>query len=112
MLLVRTSAARALARYLTDRLGSVRDVADSNGAKVYHTGYDSFGSKVGESGAGGDRWGFTGREHDQATGQRYHRARYFDEALDRWTQEDPLGFDAGDANLYRYVGNQPTADRV
>lgn len=28
--------------------------------------------------------------------------------LGRWMEEDPLGFDAGDVNLYRYVGNDPT----
>lgn len=27
--------------------------------------------------------------------------------LGRWLQEDPIGFEAGDANLYRYVGNNP-----
>jgi hypothetical protein len=26
----------------------------------------------------------------------------------RWLEEDPEGFDAGDADLYRYVGNNPT----
>jgi hypothetical protein len=26
----------------------------------------------------------------------------------RWTGQDPLGFDAGDSNLYRYVHNDPT----
>src|SRR5262249_30094254 len=26
----------------------------------------------------------------------------------RWSSEDPLLFDAGDPNLYRYVGNSPT----
>ncbi|WP_347245729.1 RHS repeat-associated core domain-containing protein, partial [Thermogutta sp.] len=25
----------------------------------------------------------------------------------RWMSEDPIGFDAGDGNLYRYVGNDP-----
>jgi uncharacterized protein RhaS with RHS repeats len=28
--------------------------------------------------------------------------------LGRWMEEDPLGFEAGDANLYRYVSNDPT----
>jgi uncharacterized protein RhaS with RHS repeats len=28
--------------------------------------------------------------------------------LGRWLQEDPVGFEAGDANLYRYVLNNPT----
>ena len=32
----------------------------------------------------------------------------YDATIGRWTSQDPLGFDAGDANLYRYVGNAPT----
>jgi uncharacterized protein RhaS with RHS repeats len=29
--------------------------------------------------------------------------------LGRWMEEDPLGFEAGDINLYRYVSNDPTS---
>jgi len=32
----------------------------------------------------------------------------YDPYIGRWLQEDPIGFDAGDINLYRYVGNSPT----
>ena len=32
----------------------------------------------------------------------------YDPTIGRWLSEDPTGFDAGDANLYRYVGNGPT----
>src|ERR1700722_8006947 len=32
----------------------------------------------------------------------------FDTRIGRWMEEDPIGFAAGDANLYRYVGNDPT----
>jgi RHS repeat-associated protein len=28
----------------------------------------------------------------------------FDPTIGRWTTQDPLGFDAGDDNLYRYDG--------
>jgi len=59
-------------------------------------------------GGGGDRFGFTAREHDEGTNLRAHRYRYADPETGRWTQEDPIGFAAGDANLYRYVGNGPT----
>jgi RHS repeat-associated protein len=38
----------------------------------------------------------------------YNRARYLDPTTGRWTTQDPLGFAAGDANLYRYVGNRAT----
>ena len=32
----------------------------------------------------------------------------FDPTIGRWTTEDPIGFVVADANLYRYVGNNPT----
>jgi RHS repeat-associated protein len=32
----------------------------------------------------------------------------YDPSIGRFISEDPLGFEAGDPNLYRYVGNSPT----
>jgi uncharacterized protein RhaS with RHS repeats len=32
----------------------------------------------------------------------------FDPSVGRFLSEDPIEFDAGDSNLYRYVGNSPT----
>lgn len=32
--------------------------------------------------------------------------RYYDPTIGRWISRDPLGFDAGDGNLYRYIKNQ------
>ena len=32
----------------------------------------------------------------------------YDPSIGRWLSEDPSGFDGGDPNLYRYVGNSPT----
>jgi len=37
-----------------------------------------------------------------------NRARWYDPATGRFISEDPIGFAAGDANLYRYCGNSPT----
>jgi RHS repeat-associated protein len=51
---------------------------------------------------------FTSREFDAETGLYYNRARYLDPTTGRWTTQDPLGFAAGDANLYRYVSNHVT----
>jgi uncharacterized protein RhaS with RHS repeats len=31
----------------------------------------------------------------------------YDPTVGRWTTEDPIAFEGGDANLYRYVGNSP-----
>jgi RHS repeat-associated protein len=58
--------------------------------------------------ANGDRYGFTGKPLDSVTGLQDNSARWYDPMTGRWTSQDPLGFDAGDDNLYRYVGNDPT----
>ena len=34
--------------------------------------------------------------------------RYYDPQLGRFTQEDPIRFNSGDFNLYRYAYNHPT----
>ena len=107
-LLARTDTSGVTDWYLADRLGSVRDIVDVSGTVVYHTGYDSFGNKVSSSGSGGDRFGFTGREHDAALNLYYNRARFYDPATGRFLSRDPIGFSAGDMNLYRYVNNSPT----
>src|SRR5207245_1695711 len=33
---------------------------------------------------------------------------YYNASIGRWISQDPIGFGAGDSNLYRYVRNQPT----
>jgi hypothetical protein len=38
---------------------------------------------------------------------RYDRIRFYDPRVGRWTSADPLGFAAGDPNLYRYAFNDP-----
>ena len=53
-------------------------------------------------------YGFTGRERDTESDLQYNRARYYEAVLGRWLSQDPIGFEAGDANLYRYVGNSAT----
>jgi RHS repeat-associated protein len=41
--------------------------------------------------------------------ERYSWARYYHPGLQRFISKDPLGFDAGDMNLYTYVVNAPLA---
>lgn len=69
--------------------------------------YDAWGSPT-SSDDDADRFRYTGREWDAETELYYYRARYYDPATGRFLEQDPIGFDAGDANLYRYVGNGPT----
>ncbi|MEM6434653.1 MAG: RHS repeat-associated core domain-containing protein [Cyanobacteria bacterium P01_D01_bin.115] len=94
---------------LTDHQGSVRDVIDNSGTVLNHIVYDSFGQVTSETDPAFDfRFGYTGRERDEESGMLYYRARYFDPAVGTFVGEDPLGFAAGDSNLYRYVFNSPT----
>jgi RHS repeat-associated protein len=95
--------------YLPDRLGSIRNITDANGNPVDTITYDGFGNVTNETNTtAGDRWKFTGRELDNETGLQFNRARYYNGPDGRWTSQDPLGFGAGDENLYRYVDNSPT----
>ncbi len=107
---------------LADQLGSIRDVVDNNGIVRQHLVFDSFGRRVREvdhntSGtqiantdinAIDELFGYTGRDWDTDTGLQNNRARWYDPANGRFLSQDPIGFAAADANLYRYVGNQVT----
>jgi RHS repeat-associated protein len=91
-----------------DYLGSIKDIIDDNGTILSHLSYDSFGRVTGRTGNIDFRYGYTGREWDKDTGLNYYRARYYDPNTGTFIGVDPIGFGAGDTNLYRYVGNNPT----
>jgi RHS repeat-associated protein len=54
------------------------------------------------------RFQFTGQEWDSYAGLDYYKGRWYDTVTGRFFEQDPIGFSAGDRNLYRYVGNGPT----
>jgi len=56
------------------------------------------------------RYRWTGLEFNQETGLHCVRARYYDPALQRFIQEDPIGY-AGGLNLYGYGDGNPTNGR-
>jgi RHS repeat-associated protein len=108
-LIARISSSGAAAWFLNDRLGSVRNFTDNSGSLIDTITYDGFGNITTESrSSNGGRFKFTGREFDSETGFQFNRARYYDPKTGRWTSQDPLGFEAGDANIYRYAINSPT----
>jgi RHS repeat-associated protein len=81
----------------------------SSGALKNHAAYTSAGVKVSDTDAAFALvFGFTGRIIDADTGLQNNLHRWYDAKVGRWISEDPIGFEAGDANLYRYVGNSPT----
>jgi RHS repeat-associated protein len=98
--------------YFTNQVGSVIAIASTTAGVEDEITYDPFGNIVTQTNAtDAVRFGFAGMEYDSVTGLYYDHARYYDAAIGRFTSQDPMGFAAGDTNLYRYVGNDPTAVR-
>ena len=97
---------------LTDHLNSVRDIAryDSESdttTVVNHLVYDAYGNVTAETNAAVDSlFLFTARPLDPDTGLQNNLNRWYDPAVGRWLSEDPIGFAAGDGNVYRYAKNR------
>jgi RHS repeat-associated protein len=107
-LFARISAGAVAAWYLPDRLGSVRALTDATGVLQDQITYDGYGNVTTETKASfGDRWKFTGLQLDSETSIYVTVTRYYDAHTGRWITLDPIGFNAGDPNLYRYVYNRP-----
>ena len=51
--------------------------------------------------------GWQGYQFDQPLGLQYARQRWYDPKTRQFISPDPLGFAGGDANLFRYAGNNP-----
>ncbi|MDZ4851016.1 MAG: RHS repeat-associated core domain-containing protein, partial [Pirellulaceae bacterium] len=97
----------------SDHLGTIRDIADFNEATgitaiANHRVYNSFGKLMSQTGTTDIVFGYTGKLYDKTTGLQNNWNRWYDPNLGKWMSQDPIGFEAGDANLYRYVGNRVT----
>ncbi len=110
---------------LTDHLNTVRDIAKYDPGSdmttvVNHLIYDAFGKVTSETNpttaevffcdyysllVSNGLLLFTGRPFDSDTQLQNNLNRWYDASVGRWLSEDPIGFAAGDENLYRYVGN-------
>jgi RHS repeat-associated protein len=94
--------------YLTfDQSSNIRLVTDDTAEIVAQYSYDAFGSecaKVGEYDTPLRYGGGVGYWSDEAD-RVYVRARHYSPSTGRWISRDPLGFDGGDWNVYRYVKN-------
>jgi RHS repeat-associated protein len=101
--------------YLTDAEGNVTTVTDSNGNPLERYVYDPYGNVTSYNATWaappttdtGNTFLYGGMMYDAATGLYYARARWYNPAVGQFTSPDPTGFAAGDANLYRYVGDNP-----
>jgi RHS repeat-associated protein len=115
-ILYRHDATRGDLRYHLDRMGNVGFLLDGDGDGIEKYTYDAFGqptvtdwdgSNPRTSSYYGNRFMFTGREYFPELGLYDYRNRFYQPVLGRFLQSDPLGFGAGDANLFRYCGGDP-----
>ncbi len=99
-----------------DRNNNTSVVTGDGGTLLEYYRYDAFGQPtiydpatdaIRTTSAIANRFLFTGREWNPAQKFYEYRNRAYSPSLGRFMSEDPKGFDAGDYNLYRYVGNDP-----
>jgi RHS repeat-associated protein len=91
-----------------DQVGSLRQVTDSSGRAVKVLEYDSFGNIIKDSAPGFFLpIGFAGGLWDIHTGLVRFGYRDYDSKIGRWTAKDPIGFAAGDVDLFGYCNNDP-----
>ena len=97
-------------RLLTDHLGSVRLVVDAaTGTIAQRLDYDEFGQITQDTHPGFQPFGFAGGLYDPATKLVRFGVRDYDAFTGRWTTKDPIGFLAGDPNMYRYLASSPVS---
>nr|WP_187626288.1 RHS repeat-associated core domain-containing protein [Selenomonas caprae] len=91
--------------YASDEQGSTIFITGKNGEVKNRYTYDAFGNNVEKAEQIPNRYQYTGQQLDPITQQYYLRARYYNPAIARFTQEDEYHGDG--LNLYAYCANNP-----
>ena len=91
-----------------NQIGSPRAITDENGNILKTLTYDSFGTIIADINPSFKiPFGFAGGLYDSDTKLTRFGYRDYDASTGKWTAKDPIGFDAGDTNLYGYVLGDP-----
>jgi len=91
--------------YASDEQGSTIFITGKNGEVKNRYTYDAFGNTVEKAEQIPNRYQYTGQQLDPITQQYYLRARFYNPAIARFTQEDEYHGDG--LNLYAYCANNP-----
>ncbi len=96
--------------YLYNAHGDVMQLVKNNAVVASYT-YDAFGNLTSQIGESDNPFLYCGEYYDAETQTYYLRARYYNPANGRFTQQDAWAYmDASDPlslNLYAYCGNNP-----
>ncbi|MGD9158472.1 MAG: RHS repeat-associated core domain-containing protein, partial [Desulfobacteraceae bacterium] len=94
--------------YHNDHLGTPQMITTNSGEIVWKAKYTAFGkATVDPESTVVNPLRLAGQYEDAETGLHYNYSRYYDPVLGRFLRTDPVGFGAGDANLYGYLWNNP-----
>ena len=96
--------------YQYDGLGSTRGLSNSAGIVTDTYDYEAFGEVINESGTTENNYKFTGEQFDASLDQYYLRARYYDQSVGRFTQQDTYmgnNFDPVSLHKYLYANADP-----
>jgi RHS repeat-associated protein len=100
--------------FLTDALGSVRQLTDSTGSVTLAKSYTPYGetqSEIRNPQSEITNFGFTGEAADAETGLIFLRARYMNPRLGSFVSKDRASFDVlqpSNSNWYLYANGNPT----
>jgi RHS repeat-associated protein len=88
----------------SDYLGSIRALTDDNKNVTDTYTYDAFGQLLKHTGTDPQPFAFAGEPLDPNVGFQYHRARWMDPRVGRFTGMDPFGGDPNDPlTLHKYA---------
>ncbi|TXH67826.1 MAG: RHS repeat-associated core domain-containing protein [Thiothrix sp.] len=90
--------------YHYDGLGSTRALSDTSGTLTDTYAYDAFGDVLSQTGTTDNTYRFTGEQYDASLDQYYLRARYYDQGVGRFTQQDSwMGDNSDPITLHKYL---------
>jgi RHS repeat-associated protein len=119
--LCRSDATYGALMYKRDNQGNVLFLLDGSNRRIEQYTYDVFGRATvtswnyqtaswkppSDRSSFGNRFMYTGREWIADIQHYDYRHRLYNPDTGRFLQTDPIGFDAGDMNLFRYCGDDP-----
>ncbi|MDR2168946.1 MAG: RHS repeat-associated core domain-containing protein, partial [Planctomycetaceae bacterium] len=92
---------------LNDHLNTIRDIVKSDGNVESHLEYNAFGKLISETKNDQLLFAYTGKLFDKSSDLQWNINRWYNSNAGRWVSEDPIKFQSGDKNLYRFLLNMP-----